>query len=192
MSGMDEAVAQIIDKRPNGKNKSAVNRHKFIRRFKSQIKKAVSEAVSGRSITDLDRGDKINIPAKDISEPIFRHGAGGHREAVHPGNKEFIAGDRLPRPPGGAGGGDGGNASNTGEGLDDFIFQVSREEFLELFFEDLELPDLVKTQLTKLMKQKSVRAGYSTDGVPTNINVIRSLKGALSRRIALRAPYTKR
>lgn len=184
-------MAQFIDRRPNGKNKSAVNRHKFIRRFKSQIKKAVSDAIAERSITDLDRGEKVNIPAKDISEPLLHHGSGGIKEGAHPGNTDFVTGDRVPRPLGG--GGKGGNeASNSGEGLDDFVFQISREEFLNLFFEDLELPDLVKTQLTKMMMEKTVRAGYTTSGVPTNINVVRSLKGALSRRIALRSPYQAR
>src|SRR3569833_639399 len=182
-------VSQFIDRRPNGKNKSAVNRHKFIRRFKTQIKKAVSDAIAARSITDLNSGEKVNIPAKDISEPVIHHGQGGRREGVHPGNTDFVTGDRVPRPLGGGAGGGGGKASNSGEGLDDKNKQNTREEFLDLFFEDLELPDLVKTQLQKLMQEKTVRAGYRTDGVPTNINVIRSLKGALSRRIALRAPY---
>ncbi len=182
-------MAQFIDRRPNGKNKSAVNRHKFIRRYKNQIKKAVSDAIAERSITDLDRGEKVNIPAKDISEPTLHHGDGGIKEGAHPGNTDFVTGDRVPRPLGGGGGGGGSDASDSGEGMDDFVFQISREEFLNLFFEDLELPDLVKTQLTKLMMEKSVRAGYTTTGVPTNINVIRSLKGALSRRIALRSPY---
>jgi uncharacterized sporulation protein YeaH/YhbH (DUF444 family) len=182
-------VAQFIDRRPNGKNKSAVNRHKFIRRYKNQIKKAVSDAIAERSITDLDRGEKVNIPAKDISEPIFHHGDGGIKERTHPGNTDFVNGDRVPRPLGGGGGKGGSDASDSGEGIDDFVFQISREEFLNLFFEDLELPDLVKTQLTKLMMDRTVRAGYTTSGVPTNINVIRSLKGALSRRIALRSPY---
>ena len=185
-------MSQFIDRRPNGKNKSAVNRHKFIRRYKNQIKKAVSDAIAERSITDLDRGEKINIPAKDISEPVIHHGPGGQRETVHPGNTDFVTGDRLPRPQGGAGGAGGGKASNSGEGMDDFVFQISREEFLDLFFEDLELPDLIKTQLQKLMREKTVRAGYTSDGVPTNINIVRSLKGALSRRIALRSPLQKK
>jgi uncharacterized protein len=182
-------VAQFIDRRPNGKNKSAVNRHKFIRRYKNQIKKAVSDAIAERSITDLDRGEKVNIPAKDISEPSLHHGDGGFKEGAHPGNTDFVTGDRVPRPLGGGGGKGGSEATNSGEGVDDFIFQISREEFLNLFFEDLELPDLVKTQLAKLMMERTIRAGYTTTGVPTNINVIRSLKGALSRRIALRSPY---
>ena len=184
-------MTQVIDRRLSGKNKSAVNRQRFIRRFKAQIKRAVADAVSGRSIVDIDNGEKINIPARDMSEPTFQHGRGGRREAVHPGNTDFVTGDRIKRPPD-AGGGQGGGASNSGEGEDEFAFQLSREEFLELFFEDLALPDLVKTQLAKLVDFKSVRAGYTSDGVPTNINVIRSLRGALARRIALRGPHMKR
>ena len=184
-------MTQVIDRRLNGKNKSAVNRQRFIRRFKAQIKRAVADAVAGRSIVDIDNGEKINIPARDLSEPVFQHGAGGRRETVHPGNSEFVKGDRVKRPPDAAGG-KGGKASDSGEGEDDFAFQLSREEFLEVFFEDLALPDLVKTQLATITDFNSVRAGYTSDGVPTNINVIRSLRGALARRIALRGPHMKR
>lgn len=180
-------MTQIIDRRLNGKNKNAVNRQRFIKRFRQQIKRAVADAVAERSITDIDQGERINIPSKDTAEPVFRHGPGGRREIVQPGNQEFVVGDTFPRPKAGQKKG-GGNAGNSGESTDEFVFQLSREEFLEFFFEDLALPDLVKTQLTKIHEHKWVRAGYTVQGVPTNINVIRSLKGALARRIALRNP----
>ena len=184
-------MATFIDRRLDGKNKSSVNRQRFIRRFKGQIKKAVTEAMNGRSITDMDSGEKVNIPARDLSAPVFGHGSGGRREAIHPGNREFTPGDRIARPPpGGGGGGSGkGQASDAGEGEDDFVFELSREEFLELFFEDLELPNLVRTQLAKITEFKSVRAGFTSAGAPANIDIVRSLKGALARRMAaLRVP----
>ncbi len=182
-------MSQIIDRRVNGKNKSAVNRQKFIRRYKKHLKKAVEEAVSKRSITDMERGENVNIPSKDISEPTFGIGRGGRRDTVFPGNKEFITGDEIPRPKGGAGKGGGKEDGNSGEAEDDFTFTLSREEFMDLFFEDLELPNLIKTQLTKEVRFKKVRAGYTTTGTPSNINVVRSMKGALARRIALAGPY---
>ncbi|MGD8592230.1 MAG: YeaH/YhbH family protein [Gammaproteobacteria bacterium] len=184
-------MTQVIDRRLSGKNKSAINRQRFIRRFKSQIKKAVSDAVSQRSITDMDKGEKVNIPTRDTSEPVFHHGPGGRRQIIHPGNTDFVAGDKVPRPQGGGGGKGSGKASNKGEGEDEFVFQLTREEFLEFFFEDLELPDLVKTQLKSVVEYKSRRAGYTTAGIPSNINVIRSLRGALARRMALSAPYAR-
>lgn len=180
-------MIQIVDRRLNGKNKSAVNRRKFIHRFRSQIKKAVADAINERSVTDLDKGEKVSIPAKDTSEPFFRHGQEGYHERVHPGNKEFQQGDRIARPESGSG--RGNEASDSGEGQDEFVFELTREEFLNFFFEDLELPNLVKTQLAMLKETKKVRAGHTSAGIPSNINVIRSLRNALGRRIALGAPY---
>ena len=186
-------MAQFIDRRIDGKNKSAVNRQRFIHRFKSQLKRAVNDAMAGRSIKDMDSGEKVTIPSRDLSEPVFHHGQGGRREIIHPGNTDFVTGDRFPRPRGGGGrGGGGSQASNSGEGEDDFVFELSREEFMDLFFEDLELPNLVKTELAKVPEYKIVRAGFTSDGVPSNINVVRSLKGALARRKALSAPYAGR
>ncbi|MCX8050114.1 MAG: YeaH/YhbH family protein [Methylohalobius sp.] len=183
-------MSQIIDRRLNPKHKSAVNRQRFLKRFRAQIRKAVADAIDGRSVTDIDSGEKITIPAKDLSEPFFHHGPGGRREIVHPGNKDFITGDRIPRPKEGAG--QGSRASNQGEGLDDFVFELSRDEFLEFFFEDLELPDLVKTRLAQEAAHKSVPAGFSKDGVPPNLHVVRSLREAYARRIALTAVKRRR
>jgi len=180
-------VVQIVDRRLNGKNKSAVNRQKFIHRFRTQIKKAVTEAINKRSVTDLDKGEKVSIPAKDTSEPFIHHGRGGYRERIHPGNKQFQPGDKIARPEGSSG--QGSQASDSGEGEDAFSFELTREEFLNFFFDDLELPNLVKTHLSAINETKKVRAGHTSTGMPTNINVIRSLRNALGRRMVLRAPY---
>lgn len=181
-------MVHFIDRRLNGKNKSAVNRQRFLRRYKQQIKKAVSDAISKRSVTDIDSGESISIPGKDITEPMFHHGKGGHREIVHPGNDQFSPGDRIKRPDGGGGQGSGrGDASADGEGEDDFVFSISKDEYLDLLFEDLELPNLKKNQLDKLTQYKQVRAGYRAEGVPSNIDIVRSLRGSLARRIAMSA-----
>lgn len=186
-------MSRFIDRRLNSKNKSMVNRQRFIRRFKKQIKQAVSKAISGRSITNIEQGEKVNIPAKDLNEPQFNQGQGGVYEKVFPGNKEYSAGDKIKRPPSQGGGqGSGGQASNKGEGEDNFVFEISRDEFLELFFEDLELPNLVKKQLKDVEMEKSVRAGYTSTGVPTNINIVRSMRGAVGRRMALKGMFNKK
>jgi len=174
----------IIDRRQQGKQKSAVNRQRFLKRFRKHIKEAVTDAVSKRSITDMERGEEISIPKKDISEPIFRQGSGGKQRRVLPGNKEFIRGDRIERPKGGSGGG-GGKASNQGEGMDEFVFELNQQEFLDFMFEDLELPNLVRKQLKDSDSYKLVKGGYQREGIPARLNVVQSLKGAKARRIAL-------
>ncbi len=178
-------MSRIIDRRLNGKHKSAVNRRRFIKRYQQQIKKAVDKAINGRSITDVAEGGKVNIPSKDLSEPNFGYDQGGIQERVLPGNEDFIKGDKVARPPQGQGGGGGDKASKEGEGEDDFAFEISRDEFLQFFFEGLELPDLVKKELASMEEMKSIRAGFSTSGVPTNLHIVRSLRGAMQRRIAL-------
>ncbi len=178
----------IIDRRLAGKNKSVGNRERFLRRYKEQIKDAVKRAIDGRGIRDIERGEEITIPKKDINEPVFHHGQGGVRETVHPGNREYIMGDRIERPQQGGGGGSGkGQASDSGEGEDDFTFSLSKEEFMQVFFEDLALPHLVRTQLAETPEWKSHRAGFTSDGNPTNLHVVRSMRGAIGRRIAIGA-----
>ncbi len=177
----------IIDRRRNSKGKSTVNRERFMRRYRHQIRKAVNDAVNSRSITDTNSGEEIKISRKSLSEPFFHHGEGGRRDQTHPGNKEFITGDRFPKPKGGKNGGGGGSgeAADSGEGVDDFVFQINRDEFLEYLFDDLELPNMVRKELKETNEFSFRRGGFTSAGAPDRLNVIRSLRGAHARRIAL-------
>ena len=183
-------TVRIIDRRFDSMHKSAVNRSRFIERFKGQIKKAVADAVNKRGIRDLDNGEKIGISGQDISEPHFEHGPGGVWETVRPGNDRFMSGDEVQRPSGGAGGGSAGQASREGEGLDEFLFTLTKAEFLNIFFDELELPNMVKKHLAQVEQTRRVRAGYSQSGVPANINLARTMRGAAGRRIAVGSPYS--
>jgi uncharacterized protein len=181
-------MTNFIDRRLNSKNKSTVNRQRFIRRYKSQIKKSVNEAINSRGVTDVTSGENITITKKDLSEPVFNQGSGGIKDRVHPGNDQFSTGDRITRPPQQPSQGSGqGDASNTGEGSDDFVFSISKDEYLNLLFEDLELPNMTQNQLDKVIDYKTVRAGYCAEGVPSNIDIVKSLQGSIARRIAMTA-----
>ncbi|WP_240182545.1 YeaH/YhbH family protein, partial [Vibrio cholerae] len=148
-----------------------------------------ADAVNRRSITNTESGEDVSIPTRDIKEPMFHQGKGGVRERVHPGNDQFIRGDKIDRPKGGQGsGGSGeGEASADGEGSDDFVFQISKDEYLDILFEDLALPNLKKNQVNKITEWKTHRAGFQTSGVPSNISVVRSLQQSLARRTAMTA-----
>jgi uncharacterized sporulation protein YeaH/YhbH (DUF444 family) len=177
----------IIDRRLNPGGKSLANRQRFLRRAKAQIQRAVRQNAGDRDITDLERGGEISIPAEGVREPSFRRsGEGGVHDHILPGNKRFVEGDAIDRPPGGGGGNP--SAGNDGEGEDDFRFVLTREEFLDLFLDDLELPDLAKRRLATVETQGLRRAGYSVTGSPVNLALLRSMRNALSRRIAMRRP----
>ncbi len=177
-------MSVIIDRRLNDRNKSATNRARFMRRYKGHIKRAVSDMVGDRSIKDMEKGGSVRISRKDISEPHLRH-SGGDREIVVPGNKTFNPGDRMERPPSGGGGKGKGEGGDGDGGEDDFVFTLSREEFMNIFFDDLELPRLIRTYVGQIKEFKPQRAGYTREGAPTNLSVIRTMRSALSRRVAL-------
>ncbi len=182
-------MSQFIDRRLNPKDKSLGNRRRFIRRVRKQVRAAVNDAVRNRSISDINRGDKIGIRGDGIHEPQFHFQPGtGNSERVLPGNKDFAVGDRLRKPPRGGQGGRGRRGSEDGDGEDEFLFVLSKEEFLDIFFEDLELPDLVKHTLKEVDTVRPQRAGYSSSGNPANLAVLRTMRNALGRRIALHRP----
>jgi len=184
--GERSMLHQVIDRRLSGKNKSIGNRERFLRRYRDQIRDAVRKAVGDRSIKDIEQGTDISLPKRDVSEPVFSHGPGGSREMVHPGNKEYVKGDRIARPQGGGGGSGGRGASQDGQGEDDFVFRITREEFMNYFFDDLALPRLIRTQLLADVPEWKVRrAGFVSEGNPTSLHVVRSMRVALGRRIAM-------
>jgi len=180
-------LQQVIDRRLSGKNKSIGNRERFLHRYRKQIREAVRRAVTGRSIHDIEQGEDITLPRRDVSEPIFGHGSGGSHERVYPGNQEYLRGDQIARPSGGGGGsGAGSGANSKGVSEDDFEFRITREEFMQYFFDDLALPHLLRTQLLPDAPEwKTHRAGFISEGTPTNLHVVRSMRKALSRRIAM-------
>jgi uncharacterized protein len=178
----------IVDRRLNPSGKNLANRQRFMRRAKSLIRKAVHESSASRSIKDADQAGEVALPAQGVHEPSFhRSSSGGTRDYLLPGNKEYVEGDTIARPPGG-GGGSGSEGATDGEGQDDFRFALSREEFVDLFLEDLELPDLAKRRVVDTESLTWHRAGYSVSGSPANLALMRTVRNSLSRRIALKRP----
>lgn len=178
----------IVDRRLNPKAKSLGNRQRFLRRAKAEIRDAVRDSLKKRKVADVDGGENVRIRTKSLREPTFGLGRdSGSRDQVLPGNKEFTSGDVIRKPEQG-GGGRGKKGSNQGDGEDDFVFSLSRGEFLDIFFEDLALPNLVKAKLKNLKSPEPYRAGFMTDGPPAKMNHVRTMRNSLARRIALRRP----
>jgi uncharacterized sporulation protein YeaH/YhbH (DUF444 family) len=175
----------IIDRRLNPRGKSLENRQRFLRRAKAHLQRAVREASQSREIRDVMQGGAVSIPVDGMHESRFRSGSGGTRDHVLPGNRKFVEGDVLPRPDEAEG---KANGAGDEEGKDLFRFVLTREEFLDLFLDDLELPDLAKRRLGEVEYERPHRAGYSITGSPANIAVNRTMRLAMMRRVALGRP----
>lgn len=176
----------IVDRRLNPRGKSLENRQRFLRRAKSAVQLAVKRSLQSRNIRDVLDGGEVSLPIDGLGEPSFRRGEGGISDQILPGNRAFVEGDIIPRPPGRSGGRP--KEAGEGDGEDSFRFVLTREEFLDVFLDDLELPDLAKRRLTETEEESPVRAGYSVSGSPANIAVGRTTRLAMMRRIALRRP----
>ncbi|MFN3402599.1 MAG: YeaH/YhbH family protein [Cytophagaceae bacterium] len=187
-------MSNIIDRRKNPSGKSINNRQRFLKRIEGQIKKAIPDVMSGEGIKDSTNGGAVKIPVKGIKEPSFQHDpATGNKTIVRPGNDRFTEGDRVPKPEGGGGGSGNGKGSNqSGSSQDEFTIVLSREEFLKYFFDDLELPNLVKEFLESTDNLKNRRAGYIKDGVPSRLNVKTTYQQALARKIALQGVFEQK
>lgn len=147
------------------------------------------EAVDRGTLREIGHGQAVTIPADPLHEPSFHTVfTSGARHLVLPGNREFSVGDRLARPSGGAGASGGTGASEGGAAEDPFRFVLTREEFLDLFFEDLELPDLVKRQIVETETLAPTRAGISVAGMPSQLDLSRTMRQSVSRRVGLRRP----
>src|SRR6185437_7625317 len=163
---------------------------RFLRRARAQIREAVQKSLKDAAVSDIGKERKIRISTKGTKEPRFRLDpkASGEQDFVLPGNKEFMPGDEIKKPPKGEGGASGKQASDTGAGEDDFEFTMTQDEILDIFFEDLELPNLVRTTLKETPNKKWQRAGITTAGSPTQINLLRTMRNSYGRRLALKRP----
>ena len=182
-------MTHFIDRRLNPKGKSLANRQRFLRRARAQIREAVQKSLKDSAVADIGKERKIKISTKGTQEPRFRLDpkSGGEHDFVLPGNKEYTPGDEIKKPRSGDGQG-GKQAADSGDGEDDFEFTMTQDEILDIFFEDLELPNLVRTTLKETPSKTWKRAGISTAGSPTQINLIRTMRNSFGRRLALKRP----
>lgn len=185
----------IVDRRHNPKGKSSENRQRLLKRVEHQIKKALPDIIKNTNVKDLTSSNKgVKIPVKGVNEPQFSYDKDtGNKRHVNPGNKEYTVGDKIKKPQGGNGGGRGRKGSNDPSvGEDEFTITISKDEFMDFFFSDLELPDMVKKHLNSMVDFKQKRAGFTNVGNPSRLNVVKSFKNSMTRRMASTIFYDKK
>lgn len=187
-------MSTIIDRRKNTKGKSTNNRQKFLKRVEDQIKDAIPDIISQEKIKDSNGGGKVKVPIKGMKEPSFRHDPrSGKKHYIRPGNDRFSEGDKVSKPEEGGEGPGRGKGSNSPEVTqDEFVVILTREEFLKYFFEDLELPNMVKKYMESTHTFRQQRAGYTKNSVPSRLNVKTSYQHSLARQISLKGAYERK
>jgi len=186
MSGKD---IFIIDRRKGPKGKHFINRQRFIKRYQKHIKKYVERSINEKNLKDIGKETIVSIPENDIEELSIEYDRQtGKKDIVIPGNPGYSVGDEIHKPKGGKGGNKGNEASAEGIDEDAFVFVLNRDEFFDILFEDLELPEMIKKSLKETENYSYQRSGYTNTGCPANLSIVETYKRSLSRRISLKRP----
>jgi uncharacterized sporulation protein YeaH/YhbH (DUF444 family) len=185
----------FIDRTKTGRGSSAANRDKYLKRIKASVKAARNIALGGLTSDTKQTVNPITVARQKLNEPSFHYDhSTGVITNVLIGNQIFERGDEIPMKNSSEGQGDGsGNgAGNGGNGEDDFIVHVTKDEFLNIFFEDCELPNMQHNSKKQLKLPTFHKAGYRTSGSPATLSVIKSFKNSLGRRIAIKGSFQSR
>lgn len=182
-------AVKIVDRRrtPDGspiKGGSIANTQRYLKRAQAEMWQASREALKKYNITD-DKllEEKISVSSKNTKEPFFHHGPGGKREMVHPGNQEYVKGDKIARPQGGGGGG----GSQGGEGDPDAV-EAKFKRFIDMLFDGCKLPFLRRTSSSNIDAEKHQRAGITRSGIDPRRHIERTAIWAMARRNVLHRP----
>lgn len=186
----------FVDRRQTGRGKSLNNRQKLLERIRDSIRQAnpkdlgsdAGGGVKGGS-TNSSSSKKLSNPvsiAKDaLHEPSFHYARSGETEIVLVGNDRWERGDEFPIDDSDGEGSGSGEAGHGPDGEDDFIVNISRSEFYDVYFEDCELPNMQETSEKVTPEAVWKPAGYQKEGNAAQLSVIRSFRNGLGRRRAL-------
>lgn len=180
----------FVDRRKTGRGKSVPNRQRLLRRIKTAIREAHPKDIDAGGVQGAGAKGNVNpvkVTRTSLHEPTFRYAPHtGDHDVVLVGNDHWERGDEFPMDDG-EGQGRGGRGGPGEESVDDFVVHISRDEFLSVFFEDCELPDLVDTHEKELPEYQPRHAGLQREGVPAQLRIGRSFKNAYARRRVLTA-----
>ncbi len=196
----------IIDQRDDDSDTFGSERQ-LERVHEKKIRRAVRDAFNDKSIEDiLNREDIEVVVEKDqdeLDQAVIHHGQGGEHDQVLPGNDRFKQYDKIDGSGGGQGQGEPGDgdpgdgdpgdgeASDSGEGKDSFRFNVSKDEYLDYLFQDLELPNQAQVEFSNIFDLQLKRSGYSNDGKRENLDAVKTMRKNIARGVAFDVPLTE-
>ena len=182
-------MAQFVDRRLNPRDKSLGNRQRFLRRVRSEVKRAVDKAVTRTLDRRREQGrfgfDPYRRHRRAAVSPVARHG--GERDFVFPATRSTSP--ATPSTSRSAGGGGGGGSEPGRDAARTPSPSHSPRRSFSTFCSRISSCRISSRLRCRDSKAKEFRrAGYSTDGVTPNLAVLRTMRVSMGRRLALRRP----
>lgn len=178
---------KIIDRRTKSRDRSSENRQRFIRRVKGAIREQLDALINSRNIKDLDAdGTQVYVNGSTVEEPSIVYGE-MPKVVVTSGNNKYVEGDIIDKHRSGG----GGRGNGAGRGHGDLEIDLTKHELLDIFFEDLALPNLRDSDIARIKDVERENTGFQISGSPNRLSLLRSYRHSLMRRKQLSAPYKR-
>jgi uncharacterized sporulation protein YeaH/YhbH (DUF444 family) len=183
----------IVDRRTQ-KGKSTANRQRLLKRLDGALKAQLGKMIARHKMQDSAQPAEVTIERKDATEPrLILDPSSGSSGRIIPGNDKYRIGDKIANSSSEGQGGGNGQGAGDGDSDDEdtFRFVLSRTEYLNLLFDDLELPALVKKDLLEIDENRFRRGGVARYGNPASVCVTRTFKASIGRRLAAEAQHAE-
>ncbi len=162
-----------------GRDRSAEDRRRHRELVEESIKKNLGNIIAEESIIGKSRDKKIKIPIRGIKEFQFIYGK--NKPGVGSGNGDEKRGDKFS---GDAQNGNGKGKAGNQEGEEIYETEITIEEVIRYLFDDLNLPDIDKKQLSQLEEKSFRKLGYQQRGIPPRLAKKRSAIEKIKRKQA--------
>lgn len=179
----------LVDSRNRKRSTGSVR--KYIERNKRAITDALKKKIADSGLGDILDGHDVELDVKkggsSTDEPMIGYSSQeGSSDQVLTGNDQYNRGDQYPMPKGGKGQGGGQDGD---DGVDSFKFRMTSKEFLDLVFDSLALPNKLKKVFIEEDSNVMQRSGFTTEGAPSRLSIIRTYRQSLGRTLAEKEQY---
>ena len=163
-------------------DRSASDRRRHKQKIEKAIKDGIHNIVAEESIIGQDGKKKIRIPVRGIKEYRFIYGNNENNKKVGSAPGEDIKrGQKI---------GDGkkkrgkpaGSEPGNEPGNEYYEVEISLDELADYLFSDLNLPDLEKKALKKIISEKIKRKGYRKEGIKPRLDKKKSAIERIKRK----------
>jgi sporulation protein YhbH len=172
----------IFKEHKTSADRSASDRRRHKQKIEKAIREGVHHIVADESIIGQDGKKKIRIPVRGIKEYRFVYGENSKNKRVGNAQGKNIGrgqqiGTNKPEPGPGQGAG-------SEQGVEYYDVEITLDELAAYLFDSLELPDLDRKHIQKILEKKMQRHGYRSDGIRPRLDKKQSVKKKLKRKAA--------
>jgi len=172
----------IFKEHKTSADRSASDRRRHRQKIDKAIKEGITDIVADESIIGQDGKKKIRIPVRGIKQYRFVYGSNNREEVGSSAGNDVSRGQKIKKPNKGQGQASG-NKPGEEAGEEFYEVEITLDELANYLFDSLELPELERKQLKKLMSERPKRKGYRNQGIRPRLDKKQTVRRMLKRKM---------